>query len=265
MTIIQSGDTYDLYDSGVRTHNSLPPKTYTVEYEERRGFFLAEHSPIEVLEKAYGVQEKKIEKVMRAFEAFSRSLGIILSGDKGIGKTMFAKKLCIKASEMGLPVILIDKSYPDLSRFIESIDQECVILFDEFEKIFQSSTYDEDEDYDCDGVCDDQKQLLSLFDGTAGGKKLFIITCNDLSKVNDCLLNRPGRFHYHFRFEYPSQNEIEEYMKDNLKAQYHSVISKVVTFAKRARLNYDCLRAIAFELNNGLDLNEALEDLIQGR
>ena len=77
-----------------------------------------------------------------------------------------------------------------------------------------------------DNEGDPQSGLLSLFDGTSQGKKLFIITCNSLSKLNDYLVNRPGRFHYHFRFEYPSSEEIMEYLTDKLGSQYISEIQK---------------------------------------
>ena len=40
--------------------------------------------------------------------------------------------------------------------------------------------------------------MLSLFDGLDNGKKLFVITCNEVERLNAYLLNRPGRFHYHF-------------------------------------------------------------------
>ncbi len=35
----------------------------------------------------------------------------------------------------------------------------------------------------------------------------------------------------------------------------------MVDFSKRVALNYDCLRAIAFEINNGLEFSEAIKDL----
>lgn len=257
MTVIRSGDVYELYDDSVKTFSRLPVGTYTVEFDPRKGCYLMEHSSIEVTEKAYGVQDQKVEKVMRTFSGMGRSLGVILSGDKGIGKTMFAKKLCAKAIGEGIPVILVEGCYEGIVRLIERIDQECLVLFDEFEKTFVEKTtgYDDDDE---DG---DQSKLLSLFDGTSGGKKLYVVTCNDIYKLNDCLINRPGRFHYHFRFEYPSQSEIEEYMTDNLDASYRTEIPKVVTFAKKVRLNYDCLRAIALEINMGVSFEEAISDL----
>ena len=103
--------------------------------------------------------------------------------------------------------------------------------------------------------------LLSMFDGTAQGKKLFIITCNSLYKLNDYLVNRPGRFHYHFRFDYPSPEEIQAYLTDKLRPAYIGEIRKVILFSKKVALNYDCLRAIAFELNLGLPFEKAIQDL----
>ena len=136
------------------------------------------------------------------------------------------------------------------ARFIESVDQECVVLFDEFDKTFKSN----DDD-------DEQAALLSLFDGTTGGKKLFIVTCNELYSLNSYIVNRPGRFHYHFRFDYPSPDDIREYLRDKLNAGFYGEIEKVVDFSRKVSLNYDCLRSIAFELNNGGDFASAVIDL----
>ena len=42
---------------------------------------------------------------------------------------------------------------------------------------------------------------------------------------------------------------------------YHSEIKHVVEFSRKVSLNYDCLRAIAYELNNGLAFKDAIADL----
>lgn len=43
--------------------------------------------------------------------------------------------------------------------------------------------------------------------------------------------------------------------------QYYSEIEKVISFAHKVDLNYDCLRAIAFELNFGEPFEIAIKDL----
>lgn len=124
-----------------------------------------------------------------------------------------------------------------------------MILFDEYDKIFN------DKKYNC------QAEMLSLFDGVSAGKKLFVITCNEIQSLSQYLINRPGRFHYHFRFLYPTADEIRAYMEDKLDKQYYDEIENVIAFSVRMNLNYDCLRSIAFELNTGSKFQEAINDL----
>lgn len=250
MKAIQMGTKYSIYDNSIKTHDALPAATYQIGFDKQEGCFLLRRQDIAVVEKSYGIHVAKADKVLQAFQRFQRSLGVILSGDKGIGKSMFARLVCMQAQESGLPVIIVDACYPGLAHFVESIDQECVILFDEFDKTFRSNR-DNDE----------QALLLSLFDGTAGGKKLFIVTCNELYGLNNFIVNRPGRFHYHFRFDYPAPEDIREYLTDKLQPSYYREIDSVIEFSRKISLNYDCLRAIAFELNCGHSFADAIADL----
>lgn len=253
MRAINSGNTYHIYDNSVQLFNGLPAKVYGVDFDPMKGFSLYAHSDIVVTEKIYGVHEAKVVKVMSAFKSFGRSLGVILSGDKGIGKSLFAKLLCGMAVKEGYPVIIVDSYHSGIAHFLDSIDQEVVVLFDEFDKTFRKS---KDED-----TPDVQAAMLSLFDGTSMNKKLFCVTCNETRNLNNFLVNRPGRFHYHFRFEYPTAEEIEVYMRDHLPENKHSEISKVVDFSRKVDLNYDCLRAISYELSHVSTFEEAISDL----
>lgn len=254
MKAISTGNTYSIYDDSLKTYDALPAQVYSVRFSKMTGFFLEKHADIEISEdKIYGVHLNKVEKVLSSFEEFKRNLGVILSGDKGIGKSLFAKLLSIKAIESGLPVIIVDEYIPGIASFIESIEQRAMFLFDEFDKTFAGDNYDE-------GVSP-QASMLTLFDGLSQGKKLFVVTCNEIRKLNDYLINRPGRFHYHFRFEYPSPTEVREYLTDKLDEKYYSFINEVVSFSKKIDLNYDCLRAIAFELNTGETFSDAIKDL----
>ena len=252
MKIVNTGNIFHLYDDSLKTFDKLPAQVYSVGFSQQTGFFLQTFNNIEVNEKIYGSHTEKVEKVFKSFEKFERNMGIILSGAKGIGKSLFAKLLSIKAIEHGYPLIIVDAPYPGLANFLTSITQEVFVMFDEFDKTFKTSH---------NGDFDPQSDMLSLFDGFSMGKKCFIVTCNELRGLNDFLVNRPGRFHYHFRFGYPQGDEIREYLSDKVNAEYHDEIEKVVNFATKVDLNYDCLRAIAFELNLGVSFTDAIKDL----
>ena len=251
MNVVHSGNQFQIYGDALKTYEKLPLGTYEVNFHKMMGFFLTSHSELVVNEeKIYGSTPAKVEKVLRGFQAVDRNFGVILSGRKGIGKSLFARQLAIRAKDYGLPLILVPTYYPGIADFISSIEQEVIVLFDEFEKTFASQENS-----------NPQEEMLPLFDGIDNGKKLFIITCNELHKLNSYLLNRPGRFHYHFVLGNPNPDEIKEYMTDKLKPEYHHLIKKLIGFSLNVDLTYDVLRAIAFELNMGYSFEETLMDL----
>lgn len=255
MKAIKIGTKVEIYNDTVLTYDELPAKAYIIRFTKMSGFYLDEYTDIEVTEdRIYGEHMKKVEKVLRTYREFNRNLGVILSGRKGIGKSLFAKLLSIEAIRSGIPMIVVDRYIPGIAAYIEAIDQRVMVLFDEFDKTFGDVRPSE-------GEVEPQSALLGLFDGISQGKKLFVITCNDIRKLNDFIVNRPGRFHYHFRFDYPTAEEIRIYLADKLRKKYYREIEPIVAFSRKVDLNYDCLRAIAFEINNGESFRSAIEDL----
>lgn len=252
MRAVNSGNTYTIYDNSIQLLTSLPAQTYLVNFDKHSGFFLTKYMDIAVSEKMYGVHNVKLTKVMAAFDAFERNLGVILSGDKGIGKSSFAKLLAAECVHTGIPVVIVNTYIPGIAEYLASFDQTIMVLFDEFDKTFKTNN---------NNGMDAQAEMLTLFDGLAQGKKMFVVTCNSLAGLNDFLVNRPGRFHYHFRFGYPTAEDIREYLSDKVDKKFYSEINKVVNFSRKLDLNYDCLRAIAFELNTGISFKDAILDL----
>lgn len=251
MNVVHSGDTFQIYSNALKTYEKLPLGTYDVCFHKMMGFYLTSHADLVVNEeKIYGSTPAKVEKVLRGFQAVDRNFGVILSGRKGIGKSLFARQLAVRAKDYNLPLIIVSCYYPGIADFLSSIDQEVIVLFDEFEKTFADQEH-----------VNPQEEMLPLFDGIDNGKKLFIITCNEVHKLNSYLINRPGRFHYHFVLGNPTPDEIKEYMTDKLNPEYHHLIKKLIGFSMNVDLTYDVLRAIAFELNMGYSFEDTLMDL----
>lgn len=253
LKIINYGENYEIYPDDLHTYEELPAGTYKIAFHPMSGFSLVRTEDLQPAEgKIYGNHPAKVRKVLRSFEAFDRSLGVILSGEKGMGKSLFVQLLAQEVVAKGLPVVLVTKSYPGVGEFIDRIDQRAMILFDEFEKVFSIDDKEQGET---------QNDLLGLFDGISRRKRLYAITVNKLQKLSEFMLSRTGRFHYHIRFDYPDPEEIVTYLRDQLDPAYYEEIQQVVMFSDRIKLNYDNLRAVALELNQGYTFKEAIQDL----
>ena len=252
MNIVGAGARFMVYGEDVKTYKVLPADTYKIQFNKMTGFYLISHNDLTVDEKVYGPYARKVQKVMNTFKHLDRNMGVILSGPKGVGKSMFARLLAEAGKDNGLPLIIVDCAVPGVEDFISSIEQECIVLFDEFEKTFKP---------DKDNGFNPQENLLSLFDGIDNGKKLYVVTCNETRDLNSYLLNRPGRFHYHFIMGTPTGDEVREYMEDNLNEDAKRYINNIVALSSMSAFTYDVLRAIVFELNLGNSLSETMMDL----
>ena len=255
MIILTMNDSqYDVFpNDSVKSYDHIPVGTYRI-CANKSGFYLEKTSNLNYNNKVYGNTMSRVEKTFNAFKHKDSSLGVLMSGDKGMGKSLCAKLMCARAIEEGMPVLIVERAYEGLSSFISSIDQEVCVFFDEFEKTFGAK-----DDHEETGL-DPKTEMLSLLDGISISKNLYILTCNRTYSL-DYFLARPGRIHYHFQFSYPSPQEIREYLIDNVKKDKISEekINSVISYSHVKKLNYDHLNAICFELNTAEEIK--LEDL----
>ena len=158
------------------------------------------------------------------------STGVMLTGEKGSGKTLLAKNVSFEAAKQGIPTIIINAAWcgDAFNSLIQSIEQPAIILFDEFEKVYDK---------------DDQQQILTLLDGVFPSKKLFVLTCNDKWRVDVHMRNRPGRIYYMLDFAGLDHDFIRDYCADNLKAQEHTeAVCKISSLFDE--FNFDMLKAL---------------------
>ena len=247
-TIIASGGEYKLYGDSVRTYDELPIATYAINFNPMEGYSLVRTDELSSGgEKVYGTHKSRVARIISGYRAMDRSLGIILSGNKGMGKSLMIRMLAEQARvELGLPTILVQAPTPGIASFIDELG-ECLVVFDEFEKVFG------DEEL--------QSQFLGLFDGMSTTKRLYAISANSINRLSPYFRDRPGRFHYHMEFKYPSPEDVKQYLADQAPHAPKSEIDRVVDFSRRYELNFDHLRAISFELRRGEPFREVIGDL----
>jgi hypothetical protein len=232
-------------DADTIIHDELPAGTYTMSFDQMIGYFLTATSDFNLPPKVYGKAPQHAHRIIDTFKARPNGTGVHLDGTKGSGKTLLVKSICVEAAKQGIPTIIVNEPYcgDEFNSFIQSIQTPTIIVFDEFEK-----TYDTDA----------QSKILTLFDGVYPSKKMFLLTTNESWRVSDFLKNRPGRMYYSMKFDVIEADVIKEYLEDNLndKSQIERIIkySQVFTF-----LNFDMLAAVVEEMNRyGETLAEVL-------
>lgn len=213
--------------------DSLPAKVYVVRHDPMRGFFLSIHKDkFEVPSRVYGSSKMKAHKVYSTYKLRSKSTGVLLTGDKGAGKTMLSSLVCNMAIEEGVPVLLVNEAFSgtEFNQFIDSIG-ECVVFYDEFAKTFENK--------------EEQNALLTLLDGTSSNKRLFLMTENNENLVNEFILDRPGRVFYHFQFDKLEKAVIEEYCADH---GVSDIVENIMNLYNRMlEFSFDILSAIVEE------------------
>lgn len=231
--------------------DDLKPAVYSVGFNMMAGYYLNKvGDTLNTPEKVYGQVGTRVDKIMNSYQAAGSSFGVLMSGDKGSGKTMTSSIVANRAiKELGLPVILVEDSFDpsSLSAFIQKIG-ECVLFFDEFGKRYN----------DKEG---EQGELLSLMDGTGSYKRLVMLTENERSDINRYMLNRPGRLHYHFQYGKLDEATIAEFCEENSVPD--EVVQKIHLRCEMSReFSFDVLQALVYEYRlYGGDIDELAKDL----
>lgn len=236
----------------------LPPAVYVIRDFPMQGTKLIKRDSVDTSspKNIYGKIPSYLEKTFSAFERRRLNTGVLLSGERGMGKTLFVRMAIKRALDMGLAVVSLDSDTEVSSaiNILNSVTQPLVVVMDEFEKNFS--------DKDDDDHKNAQTPFLSMLDGIgASQKRLYIATVNDTYNLSQYLLNRPGRFYYHFEFKSLTGDEMREYLTREAKRISRKTLEYAASVMQSYRINYDGIAAIAAELNSGASIGEAMHDL----
>jgi hypothetical protein len=179
-----------------------------------------------------------------------------MTGNKGSGKTLTLALLANQVvKELDLPVVVVRTGYSgtEFDSFIQSLGEVCII-FDEVAKMYES--YSETKG-------PNQSALLSLMDGTDKVKRMFILTENRETDINEFMFNRPGRIYYHFRFKKIDEDSITDYCTDC--AVPKNVVDDILEVSRRTPVfNFDMLQTIIEEYNRyGNEQETSVSDIIE--
>ena len=248
----RNGNTFRVADNNaLDLHEHLPVGNYTVKQDPFGNLFLEMIDTFPQPKKLYGNTTKHADRIFNTFMDREASTGVLLNGEKGSGKTLLAKSISLLGASHNVPTIVINNDWhgDGFNKLIQDIDQPCIILFDEFEKV-----YGEEE----------QQAILTLMDGVFPTKKLFVLTVNDKWRINQHMRNRPGRLFYNIDFKGLDVEFITQYCEDNLNdKQYINRICQLSTLF--AEFNFDMLKALVEEMNRYNEDPRAAMELLNAK
>jgi hypothetical protein len=243
---INSKGEYYYSDIPVVTDN-LPVGVYELDFNGfTKEFFLKKVSDkFEMPDKIYGIEKGLTDRIVTTYKRLDKNFGVLLKGLKGTGKTVTAKEVC---NLLKLPVILVNKSWADMGSFINSIAQDVILFFDEFEKTYELTSY-YDEDDEPENGKRSVNSLLTLMDGvfTSTHKRLFLLTTNKVY-LPDAMISRPSRIRYIKEFGDLDYDNIIEILNDLVEDK--KLIPDLVEILKELEvITVDIVKSAAEEAN----------------
>lgn len=222
--------------------NKIAPGIYKVQQDPRSGeYFLKLDKDSYEIGKIYGkLQNSRAQRILKAYANAEASVGVLLRGLKGTGKTVLLKLIANAVVAQGLPVIAINEPFSgdEFNSFIESLG-ESMLIFDEFTKTYSR--------------VESQNALLTLFDGLNSSKRLTLLTSNEIGRVNQFFIDRPGRILYDYNFRNLDEETFKGYLKDNLEGKKFKKDIKEV-YKRSYMFTFDMLKAIVKECNDNYEL-----------
>lgn len=199
MNTIQSGNRTQL-TGAIAINKMLESNFYDIGHDPMSGYYLEHRPAFAMPEKIYGDCNKFTDRVIKTFSQLKKGMSVLLSGPKGCGKTMTAKKICLNSC---MPVICVSAPHcgEGFKTFLTNIPNPCVVFIDEFEKTYQEE--------------DHRNYMLSLLDGSTHNKHLFILTSNS-ENIGEYFKNRPGRVRYHKKFDEFPVEALHEMIDDKV-------------------------------------------------
>lgn len=240
---LKRGTIFNQTDDNFEVLNVLDKGVYQTLFDERNNEIYLQkiQENFNFNFKLYGIDETLVKHVVDTYykQPQKRNIGILLNGVKGTGKTVTAKLI---ANKLELPIIICDREYPGLTKFLASINHDCIFFFDEFEKNFRLTGQDDEDNAG--------ESLLSVMDGVYNSNNchIYLLTTNELS-INDNMFSRPSRIRYIKSFDNVISREVlEEYIDDNLI--YKERKEEIIAFIETLSLGtIDIIKSIIDEVN----------------
>lgn len=226
----------------------LPAYVYNLRMQMGQPILVKDREHFETLPRVLGDRNNRlINQVMHDYKHSDAPFGVLLTGNKGSGKTSVSECISKLFFDLGHPTIFIDEKLDpsDLRAVVKRIGRGIVFI-DEFEKL-----YDRKE----------QDGLLTMFSDKSLKGVLFIVTYNDANAATPMINNRPGRFRYQLKFhnvDVDIADEITNVIEPRLPTLAYAIRSSALINVK---FNVDVIMSIVGAAKSIIDSNPAATEI----
>ena len=219
-----------------RVHQKLPPAVYelrAVETPSGIDLRLQKRDPLFDVPQStrFGRHLARLEIISNRYSTGNPSMGVLMVGLKGAGKSLFAEDLGnVLITRDAVPVIMVTEPLPAsmIREVIKSVGP-CMVYFDEYGKTYSKIEL--------------REKLLPLFSDSDMRGVLFVITGNHFGEFNDAVMDRPGRFRYRMQFDGLSPEMVMEVAKARGLSDQLAVA--LVRYCRTHQIGYDTLVTVA--------------------
>ena len=182
-----------ILDGSDQEDNTIPIMALVPRGSDRLGELICESNPNIYLSK--DIYQDIEEDLKLVLDGKKRKTGCLLYGPPGNGKSQFIKYLSKKYC-LPIYIVYLNPEYNnlDMALMFATIPQRCIVLMEDFDNYFHGRECSMKNDqvkftFDSfinalDGVHNDYKQVM------------FVMTANDISKIDDSIKHRPSRFRF---------------------------------------------------------------------
>lgn len=166
------------------------------------------------------LKEDIYDNTIFQLENLDENNGVILYGDPGVGKSLICSAIAHETTKKGYTVAYLSTQvdYTMLNEFIEEFVSPCILIFEDIDAFAESR-----ENTPASGILSD---FLQFVNGISEKEEriIFVATTNYLDRLDKAIANRPVRFNRKFKFDYPSDEQINKlvtlYFNDDISKKF---------------------------------------------
>lgn len=225
----------------------IPGKVYTMTHLKEEGLDVFQEDKDFEFPATYYLSEKDHKFIDKCITTYNNTekmtTGVLLSGLKGSGKTLLAKKIAV---ESGLPIIVVDKNVyaDDIEGFFAKITDDVCVIFDEVDKYWNT------------------RYLLGFLDGVKPTcKKIVICTCNDEKEINAYLNDRCSRIRYKKTFKGLDKDTVAGIINDIIDNKDKANAAAEYFCSNIQTISHDNVIIFGEEIKN--NPNDSFDDIVE--